>query len=251
MARTRKPKPTAAPFVERPPRVVQPLPEWFAPPVRSGGLDHPTPPTSYNTSAYEVAGNIADGFFALPPWQRDDVWTTEQRHRMIDSMTRGLPVGPIIVWRPTFDRLDLAGARPLHGHPINPRAGLVIDGRQRLTTLAMAAAGELPIRWTGERWHEGNGVIELAACMRCMTDSLDVAWSIDEFSKDALREYLRVYELIHFYQFTFLELRTTSLAEVVETYRRLATCGTQHSLADLEVMERWLARECANADQVA
>ena len=160
---------------------------------------------------------------------------------MIDSMTRGLPIGPIIVWRPTFDRLDLTGARQLHGHPINPRAGLVIDGRQRLTTLATAAAGELPIRWTGERWHEGNGVIELAACLRCMTDSIDVAWSIGEFSKDAIREYLRVYELIHFYQFQFVELRTTSLAEVVETYRRLATGGTPHSLADLDVMERWLA----------
>jgi hypothetical protein len=246
MARSRKPAAKAQPLLIQPaPREPMPLPEWWAPPVTTSPKDRSEAPHSSNISAHEVIRDLEHGEFAIPPWQRSDVWTLEQRHRMIDSMTRGLPVGPIIVWRPRFDRLDLTGAASLHGYPIDARAGLLIDGRQRLTTLAMAARGELPLRWTGERWHDGPGIIELASCLHSLSDSFDVSMALHDnnVGNDAIREYCRMYEAIYFYQFTFLFLQTTDLGEVVETYRRLATCGSPHSTEDLEAMERWYSEQ--------
>lgn len=248
-ARSRKPRTTVTPTpVVRPPREPIPLPDWWAPPVATSSQDRDFGPQTSTASAHEVLRDMAMGEFAIPPWQRDDVWTTEQRHRMIDSMGRGLPVGPIIVWRPRYDRLDLTGAKPLAGCPIDPRAGLVIDGRQRLTTLAMAARGEFSLRWTGERWHEGPGVIELAGSLRSMAGddafALNMAMHDAQVGDDAIREYCRIYDRMFYYKFTFLFLQTADVDEVVETYRRLATCGSPHSLDDLAAMERWVAGRC-------
>lgn len=200
-----------------------------------------------SVSAFEVVEEIERGMIAIPPWQRDDVWTIEQRYRMIDSMTRGLPVGPIIIWQPRFDRLDLADARSMLGHPINERAGLVIDGRQRITTLAMAARGDFKLRWDGSRWQDGPGVIELDSCFRCLSASFDVSMAMHDAGVDraVISEFCRVYESLFYYKVNFLVLQTTNLADVVETYRRLATCGSPHSLEDLAIMETWLARQAS------
>jgi hypothetical protein len=245
MARSRKPAAKAQPLLIQPaPREPIPLPEWWATPVASSARTRNSDPHYSSGSASAVLTDMAAGHLAIPPWQRDNVWTTAQRYAMIDSMARGLPLGPIIVWRPMFNRIDLTGARPLPGCPIADTAGLVIDGQQRLTTLAMAASGDVPLRWTGERFHEGKGVAELRQCLdgASRDDLFDLVDAVNEsgFGKGASREIYRIHTRMTSYLFSFLVLQATDLGEVVETYRRLATCGSPHSIDDLSVMERWL-----------
>ncbi len=79
-------------------------------------------PRSSNESAHAVLADIATGHLALPPWQRNNVWSLEQQHRMLDSMAHQLPMGPIIVWRPPYAPLDLSEATPLcHKSPADDR----------------------------------------------------------------------------------------------------------------------------------
>jgi hypothetical protein len=245
MARSRKPAAKAQPLRIQPaPRDPMPLPEWWAPPVANSARTRNSDPHYSSGSASAVLTDMAAGHLAIPPWQRDNVWSAEQRYAMIDSMARGLPLGPIIVWRPMFNRIDLTGARSLPGCPIADTAGLVIDGQQRLTTLAMAAAGDLDLRWTGERFHTGKGVVDLRRCLvdGSRDDLFDLVDAVRDANHDtdASREIYRIHTRMTSYLFSFLVLQTNDLGEVVETYRRLATCGSPHSIDDLSVMERWL-----------
>lgn len=69
-----------------------------------------------------------------PPYQRGDVWTTQQRVALIESLLRGIPVGTIIVNNRGFDT-----AKPY----------AVIDGRQRIQTLRAFQRDEftVPADW--------------------------------------------------------------------------------------------------------
>ncbi len=108
----------------------------------------------------------------------------------------------------------------------------MIDGRQRLTTLAKAARGDYPLRWNGEGWVTGNGVMELTACLHCASEVHDLyATMFDaKIPENVIREAVGVHDRMYFYTFTILYLQTSSLTDVVETYRRLATCGRAASL---------------------
>jgi Protein of unknown function DUF262 len=52
-----------------------------------------------------------------PDWQRGDVWTLDQQQCLIDSMTKGMPFGSLMVW-------------------INNGKKVMVDGKQRTTTIS-------------------------------------------------------------------------------------------------------------------
>ena len=63
-----------------------------------------------------------------PPYQRGDVWTPRQREELIDTLDWGLAIPPLYL-------------RELDNHS---KVWMeVLDGKQRLTTLVMFAAGQI------------------------------------------------------------------------------------------------------------
>lgn len=91
------------------------------------------------------------GHLVLPPFQRDFVWTLEQRLHLLDSVRRGLPFGSFLLWR-TVRRLPASRWVGPYGitHVDAPPGGLwtyLLDGLQRFTTLVAALGDGL---WTGD-----------------------------------------------------------------------------------------------------
>lgn len=63
-----------------------------------------------------------------PEWQRGDVWTPALRVKFIESVLLSMPIPQITLWK-----------RPAG------RSAVVVDGRQRITTLQMYRNGKIPV----------------------------------------------------------------------------------------------------------
>ena len=48
----------------------------------------------------EIAAKIKQGRYAIPVFQRDFVWKKEQVLDLFDSISKGYPIGSIILWKP-------------------------------------------------------------------------------------------------------------------------------------------------------
>jgi hypothetical protein len=86
--------------------------------------------------------------FAIPPFQRDHVWTTEQEIAFLNSARRGLPLGTY-----TFNTtVGMSEARRVdeNGREYFFADLWLLDGMQRLTALQRFFDGEYPV--AGSYW---------------------------------------------------------------------------------------------------
>lgn len=82
----------------------------------------------------EILGKIDKGEFAIPVFQRDFVWQKKQVIDLFDSLSKGYPIGSIILWKPSSKMSrskDILTDEIIE--PSDPEY-YVLDGRQRLTT---------------------------------------------------------------------------------------------------------------------
>ena len=82
----------------------------------------------------EILDKIDKGEFAIPVFQRDFVWIKKQVIDLFDSLSKGYPIGSIILWKPSNKMSrskDILTDAIIE--PSNPEY-YVLDGRQRLTT---------------------------------------------------------------------------------------------------------------------
>jgi hypothetical protein len=84
---------------------------------------------------------IRSGELRLPEMQRRYVWPATRVRDLLDSLYRGYPSGAILVWEtdkemPSRDVALAQGTSPFLGHK------LLLDGQQRLTSLAAVLSGE-------------------------------------------------------------------------------------------------------------
>jgi hypothetical protein len=237
MARSRKPAPTSAPDHPLAPPVN--VPEWFQTPTDSA-IRRPEHSLFGGESRHRLARvveTLLAGEFALPPWQRGAVWSDAQRIKLFDSIVRGISIGVITTWHPhhreEIERCQFGG--PTIKHP-----RLVVDGQQRLTTLLMAARGDLDHwRWNGREWSEGPGFLTPSIAIAYRNQREWSAWLRERADETVARRCLTDAQAIEDHEITLMTL-DGSTTDMVETYRRLATCGSPHSIDDLSVMERWL-----------
>jgi hypothetical protein len=240
--RARKPSSPETLFVGpiQPPPPHEPLPAWWSPPdasisARDRG-DRKYGPRAHVVSACDVIEDMEAGHYALPMWQRGDVWSHAQRVAMLDSMMRGLPMPPLILWKPDVKvKIEFM---PFDGCPTK-RPWLVVDGRQRLTTLLMAATGALDVRWDGYAWTSGKGYIDTPTALRGRAMYLALNAFGHGYGDDVAMPIVHTHDRMYFYRFSVIEFDGYSPAEMVEAYRRMAVCGTSHSEDDLQAMETW------------
>jgi len=89
---------------------------------------------------HQLLDELAKGYLQIPRFQRDFVWTDDQRLELLQSIRSGIPIGSILVWRTGITALktvrrigphDLPEPAP---SPTSARSYL-LDGLQRLSTL--------------------------------------------------------------------------------------------------------------------
>ncbi len=98
-------------------------------------------------SIRDIIEDLEMHLFYLPSFQRDFVWDEDDIKEFIDSIIKGLPVGSIILWKPSKSvcKEDMF-KKPLIGSPsdedIEKRdTYYIIDGQQRLTALLLLCRG--------------------------------------------------------------------------------------------------------------
>lgn len=88
--------------------------------------------------ALSLQRRVMKGDVVPAPFQRPYVWTEEDIENLWQSIAMGLPIGSVLLWRPPG---EITGSRLLGPVRLEPshRSALVIDGQNRLATLAWSA----------------------------------------------------------------------------------------------------------------
>lgn len=139
--------------------------------------------------------------FYLPPFQRDEVWTENQKIRLIESIFCEIPINPIIVVN-NFDAPDVHG--------------WLIDGQQRMTAIRDFVNGEFNV-FNGELGYENMKDAVLTRPFKGLVNSPVNASKV--WSKSVI---------------TINQIQTCDLAVLKELYERMNFGGTAHTEEDRE-----------------
>lgn len=92
---------------------------------------------------FDLMERLVDGRLRIPQFQRPFVWRPKQMIDLLDSINRQYPIGSLLAWETDEDIVSLANVGPIR-FPTQPSgpAAYLLDGHQRLSTLAGALVGE-------------------------------------------------------------------------------------------------------------
>lgn len=82
----------------------------------------------------EVTAKLKEEVYAIPAFQRDFVWKDNQVIELFDSISKGYPIGSIILWKPKKDEIPMM--KDVVSEEIKESEGteyFILDGRQRTT----------------------------------------------------------------------------------------------------------------------
>jgi hypothetical protein len=97
-----------------------------------------TKPNAMTFTLEDIIGAVLEGRVRIPDFQRKFRWQWEDVRRLLDSIVRGYPIGSVLLWsRPARAEEVVLGALTLQAPEID-EALWVVDGQQRLTSLANA-----------------------------------------------------------------------------------------------------------------
>lgn len=200
---------------------------------------------------YEVLQELTSGHIKIPRFQRAFVWRPDQMTELLDSINRQYPIGSLLVWETseeiaTLDRLG----------PFEPRAstetaaGYLLDGHQRLMTLAGALipgtdqlhrtdgldSGKWEMFWNVERRRfqhaSGKENDEFLFPMSALLDTVLFFEHVElmraRLGADAPKRMTEVSELartFQSYRVPVVRIRKTGLSEAVEIFARLNSKG--------------------------
>ena len=104
---------------------------------------------SLHWSISRLVSGFMDKDIQLPEIQRKYVWGKEQVRALIDSIYKGYPSGSMLLWKTyPLPRTREAPISRGAGEPAPEPSHLLLDGRQRLTSLAAVLTG-MPVRVAG------------------------------------------------------------------------------------------------------
>lgn len=188
----------------------------------------------------EVVEGLCEGWFRLPRFQRPYVWTDEQVLLLLDSMRCGYHFGELLLWQQynmpaTIEqfndvRLECPALTGTH------RAMLVVDGQQRLGALATAALsgrfylnlldGNVVVGATGP-WFIPMGLV-LGGRFTEFWDWHERYTAEHGLDPHKVRDaYAHAVDAFNASHIGYVELPAEwKLKRVLESYRRLNTCGT-------------------------
>lgn len=92
---------------------------------------------------FELMQQLVDGRVRIPQFQRPFVWRPHQMIDLLDSISKQYPIGSLLAWETEEDIVSLETVGPIRfsAKRAGPAAYL-LDGHQRLSTLAGALVGE-------------------------------------------------------------------------------------------------------------
>lgn len=207
-----------------------------------------------------LVGKLIDGEIVLPDIQREYVWSGSQIPRLLDSLNRQWPVGSILLWRTNLD-IPTKTAAVTQGDPVGVRSSILLDGQQRLSTLARVMepsrvpAGQKPpdvrfnpgtqefknvnaVQRRDPHWIHVSKILAAAAQYRELVKPLGLPERQEDEWTDVLRG---VAGRIREYLLPVQTVDVDDYETVAEIFNRVNTGGTRLSKGDL-VMGSMAAR---------
>jgi hypothetical protein len=86
-----------------------------------------------------IIQDFRDGRLLVPEFQRDYVWAKSRAPKLIDSLYRRYPISSLLIWE-TEERVEVRRSEPRRALNVSP--AWLIDGQQRVTTLARTMSGD-------------------------------------------------------------------------------------------------------------
>jgi len=201
---------------------------------------------------YEILQELAVGRIQVPRFQRAFVWRSDQMTDLLDSVNRQYPIGSLLVWETEEQIATLEDLGPFVPQRTNRSAvGYLLDGHQRLITLAGALLGddgdlrrrpEPDSKWemywnVKSRSFQHGGVRQqrddVLFPMTSLLDTVKFFESIeqirDELGDAASRKYVTevtaLARTFQSYRIPVIRIRDTGLSEAVEIFARLNSRG--------------------------
>jgi hypothetical protein len=218
--------------------------------------------TSQDREIQALVNDIRDGKLLLPEMQRGYVWKSPQVRNLFDSLYRGYPSGQLLIWE--TDDLPYAKAVSVDGLLTEQRRPqLLLDGQQRLTSLAAVMLGNpLKVRDSkkaidivfnvhterfevaGPRQSGDVGWISLTKLFtKGQVEILrDLKLSFTDPEAPQILERLKHLENIKTYKYRVNLLERLSYEEVTDIFIRINSGGTVLNNADLalaQISARW------------
>ncbi len=95
-----------------------------------------------NVTVADLVERFNSGEIRLPLMQRDYVWKPKKVARLLDSLYRSWPIGSFYVWHTQDSHPTKTPFGTLMPKKLDSFYGFLLDGQQRLTSLALALQGE-------------------------------------------------------------------------------------------------------------
>jgi len=95
-----------------------------------------------NIKVSELVNKIQRGELTLPEMQRRYIWPAKRVRDLLDSLYRGYPSGTILVWETDEEMPTRELAVRSTRTPTTSQKLLLLDGQQRVTSLAAILGGE-------------------------------------------------------------------------------------------------------------
>ena len=200
---------------------------------------------------YEILQELAVGRIQIPRFQRAFVWRSDQMTDLLDSVNRQYPIGSLLVWETDERIATLEELGPFVPQQTSrPAVGYLLDGHQRLITLAGALLGddgdlrrrpEPGSKWE-MYWNVKTRTFQHAGVRQQrddilfpMTSLLDTVKFFDSIERirdevgDASRKYVTevtaLARTFQSYRIPVIRIRDTGLSEAVEIFARLNSRG--------------------------
>ncbi len=165
----------------------------------------------------KLVERIKGGRIRVPEFQRPFVWKQQDMHALLESVLSGYPIGSILLWDTDEDISSRETVGPIPVGPgLSGTVGYILDGQQRLATLA----GTLLLE---------NGGLEI---------EYQVDWRVYYNMKS--REFERAHR-------TSVKPWQFPVASLLSTSRFLAAGRQMEEHADRQLLDQWLDE----ADRVA
>jgi hypothetical protein len=94
---------------------------------------------------FDLVRQLVDGQIRIPRFQRKFVWRPDQMLDLLDSINLQYPIGSLLAWETGTDIVTLDSVGPIKlsaRSDSTPSALYILDGHQRLSTIAGALVGE-------------------------------------------------------------------------------------------------------------
>lgn len=92
---------------------------------------------------FDLMRQLVDGRIRIPQFQRPFVWRPNQMLDLLDSIYKQYPIGSLLAWETDDDIVSLESVGPIRFDPKETgSASYLLDGHQRLSTLAGALVGD-------------------------------------------------------------------------------------------------------------